>query len=109
MHISITGLKPKGILGFVRFWMHAIPSFNQAKNAKGIVFCEVKKIQGFQCTLTGWESKDLMLDFMRSGNHLKAMKVFPKIASGKVYGFESDTIPSWEEAFERLNKDGRSY
>lgn len=35
-YISITGLKPKGLIGFFRFWRFAIPSFEQTKNAKGI-------------------------------------------------------------------------
>ncbi len=33
MHISITGLKPKDLWGFIRFWTLAIPSFSEAKTA----------------------------------------------------------------------------
>ena len=33
MYISITGLKPKGLWGFIRFWTLAIPSFREAKTA----------------------------------------------------------------------------
>ena len=109
MYISITGLRPKGFLGFIRFWKFAIPSFNQARIADGIVFCQVKRIKGNQCTLTAWESRDQMLKFMRSGSHLTAMKSFHKIATGKTFGFESDTIPSWEEAFDILISKGREY
>ena len=32
-YISITGLKPKGILSFIQFWRLAIPSFEQARKA----------------------------------------------------------------------------
>lgn len=109
MYISITGLKPKGFLGFLRFWRLAIPSFNQARSSDGILFCEVKRIQGNQCTLTAWESREHMLRFMRSGVHLTAMKSFHKIATGKTYGFESESIPKWTEAFELLTKNGRVY
>jgi hypothetical protein len=109
MHISITGLKPKGISGFLKFWILAIPSFTQAKSADGNLLCEVKRINGFQCTLTAWESRPQMLDFMRSGKHLKAMKSFHKIATGKTFGYESDTIPIWTEAFDLLQKNGKSY
>jgi hypothetical protein len=108
-YISITGLKPNGFLSFFRFWRLAIPSFNQARTAEGILFCETKNIQGNQCTLTAWESREHMLNFMRSGVHLKAMKSFHKIATGKTYGFESDTIPQWKEAFELLQKHGKQY
>ncbi|MFM6951842.1 MAG: hypothetical protein ACKOXR_01705 [Bacteroidota bacterium] len=109
MYISITGLKPKGIIGFFRFWGLAIPSFAQAQTAPGILFSQVKRIQGYQCTLTAWESRDQMLVFMRSGVHLKAMKSFHKIATGKTYGYESEVIPSWTEAFEALSNNGKNY
>jgi hypothetical protein len=109
MHISITGLKPKGLMGFFRFWRLAIPSFGQAKTAKGNLFCEVRRINGYQCTLTAWEDKAIMREFMKSGVHLQAMKSFHKIATGKTYGYESDAIPTWKEAFELLDKQGREY
>ena len=109
MYISITGLKPKGFKGFFRFWLHAIPSFRQAQTAKGNLYCSVKRIQGQQCTLTAWESRDIMLEFMRSGAHLKAMKQFHKIATGKTYGYESTAIPDWKQAFSLLQEKGRVY
>lgn len=108
-YISITGLKPKGLFSFFRFWRLAIPSFEQARKAKGIQFCEVKRIQGFQCTLTAWESREAMLDFMRSGVHLKAMKAFHQIATGRTFGYESQTIPTWNEAFALLQANGKDY
>ena len=109
MYISITGLKPKGIRGFFLFWRYAVPSFRQAQNAKGNLFCEVKNINGYQCTLTAWENRDIMLAFMKSGVHLKAMKSFRKIATGKTYGYESANVPSWSEAFDLLQSSGKEY
>jgi hypothetical protein len=109
MHISITGLKPKGLYGFIKFWMLAIPSFGEAKSAKGNLFSEVKKIKGFNCTLSAWESREAMLVFMKNGVHLKAMKSFHSIATGRTYGYESDTIPSWDEAYTLLETKGKNY
>lgn len=109
MYVSITGLKPKGLIGFFRFWMLAIPTFRQAQTAKGNLHSAVKKVNGFQCTLTAWENRDVMLEFMRVGPHLKAMKAFSKIATGKTYGYETETLPSWTEAFESLQKHGKVY
>jgi hypothetical protein len=109
MHISITGLKPKGIRGFLSFWSLAIPTFKQAKAAKGNLFCEVKKINGYQCTLTAWENTQLMHEFLRKDTHQKAMKSFHKIATGKTYGYQSDTIPSWDEAYLLLVENGKEY
>lgn len=109
MHISITGLKPKGIIGFVRFWMLAIPSFNESTSAKGNLYTAVKKINGFNCTINAWESREVMLEFMKNGTHLKAMKSFHSIATGRTFGYESDTIPNWEEAFILLESKGKNY
>ncbi len=109
MHISITGLKPKNFFATFRFWFLAIPSFNEAKSAPGNLFCEVKKINGFQCTLTAWESRELMLEYLRSGTQLKAMKAFKQIATGKSLGYESTEIPSWDVAFEKLIAEGKNH
>jgi hypothetical protein len=109
MYISITGLKPKGIISFFRFWRLAIPSFAQAQSAEGILFSQVKRKGGYQCTLTAWESRDHMLAFMRSGAHLKAMKAFHKIATGRTYGYESDQIPTWDNAYTDLIEKGKAY
>ena len=108
-YISITGLKPKGIIRYFQFWRLAIPSFEQARKAAGNIHCEVKRIKGYQCTLTAWETREAMLNFLRSGVHLKAMKAFHKIATGRTYGFEADTIPTWAEAFVLLEEKGKVY
>lgn len=109
MYISITGLKPKGLRGLIRFWTLAIPSFSEAKSAKGNLHSAVKKINGYNCTISAWESREMMLAFMRNGVHLKAMKAFNSIATGRTYGYESDTIPSWEEAFLLLESKGKNH
>jgi hypothetical protein len=50
-----------------------------------------------------------MLNYLRSGAHLKAMKAFTKIATGPTYGYESDTIPTWEEAYGLLTEKGKMH
>jgi hypothetical protein len=106
MHVSITGLKPKGLLGVLRFWLLAIPSFKQAQTAKGNLHVSAKKIKGYNCTITAWDSRDSMLAFMKSGVHLNALKAFHTIATGKTYGYETDKIPDWNEAFALLQEKG---
>ena len=56
-YISITGLKPKGFFRAIQFWLLAIPSFDQARKSKGNQFCETKRINNYQCTLTAWDSR----------------------------------------------------
>ena len=50
-----------------------------------------------------------MLDFMKSGVHLKAMKAFHSIATGRTYGYETDRLPDWDEAFSMLMSKGKNY
>ena len=94
MIISITALRPKSILHSIPFWFRAIPSFNQAKNTPGNKFCEVKRIQGIQHTLTAWNDMETLRAFVSSGPHLKAVKSFRKIATGSTFHYESDSIPT---------------
>jgi len=66
-------------------------------------------MHGYQCTVSAWESREVMLEFMRSGVHLKAMKAFNSIATGRTYGYESESIPSWDEAYILLQEKGKDY
>jgi hypothetical protein len=50
-----------------------------------------------------------MLHFMRSGAHLKAMKAFHQIATGRTYGYESDQIPTWDSTYSDLINKGKVY
>lgn len=109
MYISLTGLKPKNFISFFRFWRYAVPSFRQAQTAKGNLSLSAKRIKGYQCTVTSWESREVMLEFMRSGAHLEAIKQFHKIATGRTYGYESDQVPTAEEAFRLLMEKGKDY
>jgi hypothetical protein len=89
MYISLTGLKPKGFFAYIRFWLLAIPSFRQAQTAEGNLHCDVKKMHEYQC--------------------LQAMKAFHKIATGPTYGYESEVIPTWEEAYALLKEKGKMH
>ena len=70
---------------------------SQAKKAEGNLLAEARKINGIYHTLSIWKSKETMKNFLYSGAHKKAIISFPKIATGKTYGYSSSTIPSWDE------------
>jgi hypothetical protein len=57
MYVSVTGLKAKGFLAAIRFWLLAVPAFKQAKSSGGVLFCEVKSVGGFHHTLTSMENQ----------------------------------------------------
>jgi len=98
MYVSITGLKPKSIWSYLLFWRHAVPSLSQAKQAEGLISVDVKKVNGYQHTLSAWESRKYMLAYLKSGAHKKAMKNFGKIGTGATIGFEAEVLPGWDEA-----------
>lgn len=107
MYVSVTGLKTNNFISSLRFWFLTVPAFRGAQKADGILVCNTISRTGYHHTLTVWESKKQMLAYRKSPAHLKAMKVFPSIAIGKVYGYDSDVIPSWEDALSEWNKNAR--
>lgn len=109
MIISVTGLKTKGVFSYLRFWLLAVPAFRQAQQAKGNLFCQTKSIEGVQHTLTAWKSRKHVKHYVLSGAHRKAMGQFAKIATGAIITFESDDIPSWDEAHARWKAEAKWY
>ena len=107
MYVSVTGIKPKGLIGWIRFWVLTIPASKAAQKAEGVLLCEFNSQNHFQHTLTVWKSKKQMLTYKSSPAHLRAMKNFSKIGSGKVYGYETDAMPSWDDALSEWEINGR--
>ena len=107
MYVSVTGLKTKGFVGWVRFWMLAIPAFRAAQKAEGCLICESKTVNGYHHTFTVWRDKTSMMNYRASPVHLKTMKVFSRIAYGKVYGYETSNIPTWNDALKGFNDYAR--
>lgn len=106
--VSVTGLELKSWFHYPQFAMHAVPSYMQAEASPGNVYTYATSIGIVQHTLTVWESRQDMLNYLRQGEHLKAMKIARAVGKyGKIYGGESDSIPSWAEALELWAKKGR--
>lgn len=107
--ISITGLELKRPWYIFHFFRHAVPSMTQAQKADGNLFTSVLTIHGVRHTLTAWTSKRAMSKFLYAGAHGKAIAIFDKIATGKTYGYESDHVPSWEEARTIYDQHAKDY
>ena len=105
MYISITGIKVRGFFGFLKFMRYSMPSFTAARKASGNLLCDAKKINGYHHTLTSWENKSKMIDYLKGKHHALAMKNFRSIGTGSVYGYEDDLIPSWEEALKKWKEN----
>lgn len=111
MVASITELNLKNLWAFFQFLPHAVKSKNQAGKAPGALMVKVG-MDGIltQRTLTVWESEKAMMDYVRSGAHLNAMRVFSKIANKSYTArFPVEKFPSWEEAIKYLRENGREF
>ncbi|MFT4706178.1 MAG: quinol monooxygenase YgiN [Reinekea sp.] len=97
VYVSITGLQLKKVWHAPLFWRHATASMTQAKAAEGCLTADARTIGGVHHTLSVWTSREAMLAYLTKGAHLSAMKSFNKIATGKVYGFETETVPDWTQ------------
>ena len=107
MYVSVTGLKTNSLYASLKFWLLTIPAFRAAQKADGILLCENNSRNGYQHTLTVWETKTHMLAYVRSPKHMKAMRAFPSIASGRLLSYESDFIPTWDEALLKWEREAR--
>ena len=50
-----------------------------------------------------------MMVYRSSLAHLRAMKNMSQIGSGKVFGYEAESIPNWEDALTELESNARVY
>ena len=109
VYVSITGLKVKSLWRYVLFFFHAVPSKIQADRAPGILQVGIRRINGIEHTLTVWESRHHMQKYVWSGAHQKAVGAFRRIATGKTIGYESSTVPTWDEVHQIWKEKGIEY
>lgn len=109
VYVSITGLRLKSWLHAPRFYWHAFACLRQARRALGNISANVHTIDGVQHTLTVWESAAAMRDFVYSGPHLRAIRIFPQIATGKTFGYETREVPGWAEVHRLWHERAADY
>lgn len=97
VYVSITGLKVRRVWHVPAFWFHAMKAMVQARKAPGNISAQARTINGVHHTLTVWTDKDAMRAYLTAGPHLAAMRLFPKIATGKVVGYLAMQAPEWSE------------
>jgi len=107
VYVSITGLQLKGRRHFFRFWWHAIRSMGQARRAAGNIATDARLINGVHHTRTVWKDEAAMRRYLTAGAHLKAMKAFGSIATGKTLGFYAEAAPDWDEVHRIWHSRGK--
>lgn len=106
-YVSITGLRLRHWSFAPLFWWHAFGAMAQARAAKGNLSADARQINGVHHTVSVWQDREMMLQYLRSGAHLRAMRIFPRIAKGSVAGFQASQAPAWVDVPTLLRDLGR--
>ncbi|WP_422362079.1 hypothetical protein [Reichenbachiella sp.] len=109
MYVSITRLKLKSIWLLPKFAGQSNKVARQANQSSGILKVRLSnRWFKYFYTMTHWNSKEAMQQFMINGEHKVAMKQWSDYASEvKAYGFETNDPPKWKEARSLIKKQGR--
>ena len=107
VYVSITGLRLRRFWHAPVFWSHATRSLQQAKAAPGNISASARTINGVHHSVSVWIDRSAMTAYLASGAHLQAMRLLPRIATGKTYGFTTDRVPDWSEIPAMWQEHGR--
>lgn len=107
VYVSITGLRIRRPWHLPVFWRHAMAAMAQARNADGCLDAAARNIDGIHHTRTVWRDRQAMQAYLSTGAHLKAMKIFNRVATGKTFGFETESVPDWNDVHRLWHDRGR--
>jgi hypothetical protein len=109
--VSLTRLRIRSVRFLPLFAVHAIRSQQQVKKASGFLSGGLLPDRHWTYwTITAWDSRESMLQYMTAGDHKKAM---PHLmhwcdeASVAHWHQEESTLPSWEVADQKMRSTGR--
>ncbi len=110
--LAITRLRIRRIWFLPPFFKRSVQSLKQAKNANGIIAVNVFN-DSFPVfwTCSIWETEKDMMQYMKSGNHKKAMPYLQKWCNEARtchVSFEGNKIPPASELSMLLHKHGRT-
>lgn len=101
MLASTTKYTLKSIPAFIMFAILSLKSIVQANTANGLITIKIR-IRDLR-TLTVWQTAEDMQAFRNSGFHAKAMVDSKKLGFNRSHSWETDRIPSWQEAIAKIN------
>jgi len=107
VYVSITGLRVKKFYHYLKFLWLAIGAMEQARQSSGLIRAEARTINGVHHTMSIWDNESSMRKFLVTGAHLKAMRAFKHIATGKTVGFITINPPEWSQVHDIWIHDGR--
>jgi heme-degrading monooxygenase HmoA len=109
--ISVTRLRLRSWLYFPAFAIYTARSSRQAQTSPGNLGVRLLKDKSRTFwTCTAWADEAAMKAFMTASPHFEAMKKLPRWCSEAafVHWIQSEpTFPNWQEAYQRLKREGR--
>ena len=110
MFITITSLKLRHWWGFFYMSYLALQIVRQTRAQKGFIEMKNTGFGYLHFTLSVWESEADAKNFARSGAHLEAMKGSQSLATEiRIYTFQDEKIPDWQEAKRLLFERGKTF
>ena len=110
-NVSITRLRVRSIFYMPLFMMHAMRTMMQAQKAPGVLGVETRLEPGnVVWTKTVWTDEAAMKQYRGSGAHQIAMRLLAEICSEAAYarwGQDTSDLPTWEEAHQRILREGK--
>ncbi len=121
--ISITRLRVRSLRFLPAFGVHTSRSIRQVKRAPGFRGGSLLADRQWAFwTMTAWDNRDSMRDYMTAGSHRAAMPRLldwcdeasvvhwdmPDDSAGLEQSSQGDGLPSWTEADRRMRQDGRA-
>jgi hypothetical protein len=110
--VSLTRLRVRSIRFLPFFAIHTMRSLRQVKKAVGFQIGKLLPDRSWTFwTMTAWEDHESMRRYMTTGAHKRAMpRLMHWCDEASVAHWEQDqtTLPSWEDADQRMRQTGRA-
>lgn len=108
MVITVTSIRLRSVWGYFRLSLFGLKIMRQLRTQPGFLKLKNSGFGYLHYTLTAWESAEAARDFVRSGEHLIAMKSSRALSTEiRTYTFTADSLPGWKEARQLLFAHGR--
>lgn len=110
-NVSITRLRVRSFWYMPLFMLHAMRTLMQAQRAEGVQGVETRfEKNNVVWTKTVWSDEAAMKQYRGSGAHQVAMRLLAEVCSEAAYArWEQETpdLPAWEEAHQRILREGK--
>ena len=84
MIVAITGLKPFNLLKKIHFLSLSVPLMKKALVSKGNLHGHSFQNKGYFHTVTAWDTRECMMEYVYSPAHQKAIDIFEKLGEEKL-------------------------